>query len=158
MADPLLNPGQRRAITTVLGSLEQCLNEVDEILESPSIGVLFHRERPQLKGDQRAQVVATMGELRASIGLAAETLTLPREEQDPFRRIAGLLGVSWQSLGEIDAHHLVRYGNAGPGLEEVVNPLVDRLMTLVSRLRLELDSAAGPASHGLSAPERSDPQ
>lgn len=144
-----LNRHQERALAVALRLLEERLAEIDSLMERGEEGVLYRRPVARLSTEQRARMEQLMAELRATIGSLAATFRLPRDEQDPVRRIAGLLSVTWEQLGEIDSRRLGAYGSVDPGLGETLDPAMQHLAQLVLELR---EVASGPA-HRLR-PER----
>lgn len=126
-----LNADQRRAVVVALRQLEERLGRIEEILDHDEFGVLHRRSRPRLSSDQSERVGAILTELRTAIASVAETHSLPAEERDSGREIAGLLRISWESLAEIDSRRLAAYGRVDPGLRASLDPTLERMMALV---------------------------
>ena len=83
-----------------------------------------------------------MVEIRAEIAHVADTFGLASEEQDAARRIIGLLGITWEGLGDVRAGRLRGLGDVDPELQVLLNPSVERLMRLVLALQ-EAATGAG---------------
>ena len=76
-----------------------------------------------------------MVEIRAEIAHVADTFGFASEEQDAARRIVGLLGITWEGLGDVRAGRLGGLGSVDPELHELLGPSVERLMDLVLALQ-----------------------
>ena len=72
-----------------------------------------------------------MVEIRAEIAHMADTFGLASEEQDAARRIIGLLGITWEGLGDVRAGRLRGLGDVDSELQVLISPSVERLMQLV---------------------------
>ena len=67
------------------------------------------------------------------------------------------MGISWESLAEIDTLHLRAYGRVDPALRDTLDPALERLMALVDALaEIALAGGGAPAedspdgTHGAS--------
>jgi hypothetical protein len=129
-----LNPDQQRAVASALRLLEERLVIIEGVMERPDSGILYRRDRASFGRERQARIEATVAELRATVRAVAEAFDLPREEQDPVRKIIGLLAISWESVGQIDVRRLAGYGAVDPGLRKTLNPMIERLMELISKL------------------------
>ena len=74
-------------------------------------------------------------EIRAEVAHVADTFGLASEEQDAARRIVGLLGITWEGLGDVRAGRLRGLGDVDPALREQLNASIERLMDLVVDLQ-----------------------
>lgn len=137
-----LNPDQHRAVATTVRLLEERLAAIEDLLVRSEVGILYRRDRAHLGREREARIALTISELRAAIRSVAEAFNLPRQEQDPVRKILGLLAISWESVGEIDARRLAGYGSVDPGLRKTLNPTIERLMELISKVE---QAVGGPA-------------
>ncbi len=125
-----LNQNQERVVAVTLRLLEDRLAEIERLMTAREEGVLYRRTS-HLDPQQRTQMDAVIGELRAEIQKLAGTFHLPREDQDAARKVVGLLSVTWESLEELRPRHLKSYGDVDPGLKETLEPAVSRLTHLV---------------------------
>ena len=130
-----LNPGQERAVTIRLRLLEERLAIIGRLMDQDEHGRLYRRDRAPVSAEQRARMEALIVEIRVEIARVADTFHLASEEQDAARRIVGLLGITWESLGDIRAGRLGGRGDVDPGIHELLNPSVERLMQLVLALQ-----------------------
>lgn len=132
------NPSQKRAVAVRLRLLEERLAVIRRLMDQDELGRLYRRDRAQLSAEQRARMETLLAGIRAEIARVADTFDLAIEHQDAARRIAGLLGVTWEGLGDVRAGRLGGLGKVDPALRELLDPSVERLMQLV----LELKEAA----------------
>ena len=132
-----LNQNQERVVASTLRLLEERLAEIERLLTVNEEGILYRRVA-RFTPEQRTKIQALISELRTAITALAQTFHLTREEQDPARKMMGLLSVSWESLYDIHAHRLIGYGDVDPTLKETLDPAAQKL----TRLVLELEDVA----------------
>ena len=130
-----LNRNQERAVAVRLRMLEERLAIMTRLMDEDERGRLYRRDRARLSAEQRAGMEALIVEIRAEIARVADTFHLASEEQDSARRIVGLLGITWEGLGDVRAGRLRGLGDVDPTLREQLNPSVERLMDLVLDLQ-----------------------
>jgi len=131
---PMLNDHQRRALSVALRLLEERLAEITSLMDEEHHGILLERPAPRLSDAQRAAALATMGRMREIVASLAARFDLERDVEVPERRIAGLLGPTWQSLLEVDSRHLRGYGVVDPAVPPVLDPAVEDLVGLIVEL------------------------
>ncbi len=136
-----LNPGQERAVTIRLRLLEERLATVRRLMDEDAFGRLYRRDRAPFSAEQRVRMEALIDEIRAEIARVADTFHLQSEEQDAARRISGLLGITWEGLGDVRVERLGGLGDVDPVLHDLLDPSVDRLMQLVLELKEDVTRA-----------------
>lgn len=152
-----LNVNQVRVVAATLRLVEEHLGLVETLLGEGEEGRLFWRERPRLTDDERARVDALIDDARFTLGEVVDKFSLPSERQDASRRIGGILSMSWQSLGEIDAGRLKAYGEVDPRLAETLDPPLGRLMDLIRQLEEVIDQSADGDRRKTRAPSALGP-
>ena len=130
-----LNRNQDRAVAVRLRMLEERLAIITRLMDEDEGGRLYRRDRAPYSAAQRARIEAVTVEIRAEIAHVADTFGLASEEQDAARRIVGLLGITWEGLGDVRAGRLRGLGDVDPALREQLNPSIERLMALVLDLQ-----------------------
>jgi len=130
-----LNKNQERAVAVRLRMLEERLAIIARLMDDDERGRLYRRDRAPYSAEQRARIEAAIFEIRAEVAQVADTFGLASEEQDAARRIVGLLGITWEGLGDVRAGRLRGLGDVDPALREQLNPSVERLMDLVLDLQ-----------------------
>ena len=145
-----LGPHQRGLVRSTLLLLEERLAEVERLMAGAEEGALYRRRRPALSEEQRARADRLLADIRSMIREMRERHGLVPEEQDAARRIAGLLAISWQELGELTPRRLRAYGRVDPRLEAEFEPGRERLAGLVSTLETLM------ATHAADAPDAED--
>ncbi len=130
-----LNKNQERAVAVRLRMLEERLAIIARLMDEDERGRLYGRDRARFSAEQRARMEALIVEIRAEIARVADTFRLASEEQDSARRIVGLLGITWEGLGDVRAGRLRGLGDVDPALREQLNPSIERLMDLVLDLQ-----------------------
>ena len=132
-----LNENQVRVVIVTLRLLEERLGEIERLMTVDEQGILYH-QLARFSPRQSERMRGLIEELRAGIQAIAETFHLPREEQNPTRKIVALTSVTWESLEDLHAHRLEAYGAADPKLKETLDPWARKL----TRLILALEEAA----------------
>jgi hypothetical protein len=130
-----LNKNQERAVAVRLRMLEERLAIIARLMDEDEHGRLYRRDRAPYSAEQRARIEAVTVEIRAEIDHVADTFGLASEEQDAARRIVGLLGITWEGLGDVRTGRLRGLGEVDPALREQLNPSIERLMDLVLDLQ-----------------------
>ena len=130
-----LNRNQERAVAVRLRMLEERLAIMARLMDEDERGRLYRRDRAPYSAEQRARIEAVVREIRAEIARVADTFGLASEEQDAARRIVGLLGITWEGLGDVRTGRLRGLGDVDPALREQLNPSIERLMDLVLDLQ-----------------------
>jgi len=130
-----LNRNQERAVAVRLRMLEERLAIIRRLVDEDERGRLYRRDRAPYSAEQRARIEAVVREIRAEIARVADTFGLASEEQDAARRIVGLLGITWEGLGDVRTGRLRGLGDVDPALREQLNPSIERLMDLVLDLQ-----------------------
>lgn len=130
----LLNENQKRSVSVTLRLFEERLAEIERLLTVDERGVLYERVGRFSPG-QILKMRALIEETRAVIGEMARQFDLEHVPQDPARRIAALLSVTWESLEDLYAKPLRAYGAVDPRLAESIDPFADRLTWLAMALR-----------------------
>jgi hypothetical protein len=133
----VLGDSHARHITVTLRLLEERLAEIERLMVVNERGVLYTRVA-RFSPRQREKMTTLIAELRAAIQSVAEEFNLPREQQDPARRIRALLDITWESLGDMEFKRLGAYGDVDPELRERLDPWTERL----TRLVLDLERTA----------------
>ena len=98
MQDPLLNENQKRSVTVTLRLFEERLSEIERLLTGDERGILYERVA-HFSPEQTRLLRAQIDQAREMIRDMATQFNLPREVQEPTRRIFGLLSITWESLG-----------------------------------------------------------
>jgi hypothetical protein len=143
-----LNRNQERAVAVRLRMLEERLAIIVRLMDDDERGRLYRRDRAPYSAEQRARIDSVILEIRAEIAHVADTFGLASEEQDAARRIVGLLGITWEGLGDVRAGRLRGLGDVDPALPERLNPSVERLMDLVLDLQTIASRATDPHAGG----------
>ncbi len=155
MTKVALTPNQARVVGARLRHLERQLVLVRHLMDGGGSGALSRRGPAPFTPEERARMGAMLAEADAVIGQLAEDLGLPNEEEDAAARIAGLMAMTWQSLGDLRAASLVRAGPVQAGLAEVLDPPVSRLTDLVLEME-RLAAAARGEARPAAAPRSGD--
>lgn len=134
-----LNENQKRTVAVTLRMLEEQLVETERLMQQDERGILYHRAARFALG-QRERMRELIGALREEIRRAARQFELPVQERNAAQDIAGSLALAWESLEEIRSHKLENYGAVDPSLKGTLDPIVQRLIKLVSELE---DAARG---------------
>jgi hypothetical protein len=125
-----LNENQRRTVTTTLRLLEERLGEIERVIQSDEVGILYRR-RAHFTPTQVKQMRDLIAAMRAEIQRAATQFHLPSEEINPVRFIIGTLSLSWESLEDSRSRKLGAYGEVDPELNDTLDPILQHLIDLL---------------------------
>jgi hypothetical protein len=123
MADPLLNPNQRRRIATHLRLLRE---DLAEVASWPELA------RP---GEPYAAIRETIAGLLVAVQDLQEALALPVDQGVPLRRRVMATAEVWAiSAEDMKARNLGGYGRVHPDLGGVLDGRVDEIARRLRRL------------------------
>ena len=128
-----LNPAQRNAIAIALRETEMTLRRLLAELDADEHGRLY--ARVTVVGEaQRRQIERLVNEALDQIVELADALDLPPQRQNPLAGMVGQMAVLWSDLIDSRADKLARYGEVNPAAPAMLNPPLDRLITLLEGL------------------------
>lgn len=134
MNHDLLNPYQRNSVAVRLQSAETTLREALAELTDQNKGILY-RHVGTISEEQQTQVRLLIDAALDEIAYLAEALSLPVEIRNNRAAVVGKLTILSVDLYEMQSRKLVSYGEVAPGLQEVLDPPLERLLTLTDKLR-----------------------
>jgi hypothetical protein len=129
-----LNQPQRNALANNLQQLEQSLDEIERLLDSPPAGVTYTTE-VDFDPPTIQCLRETCRETRGQIAEIAAAFELPQRRWDGRRIIVAEMSVAWIDLEDMRPPKLRRYGTVDPALNETLAPRLERLMELVLAMR-----------------------
>jgi hypothetical protein len=122
----MMTEGQRRALTVGLRAIETELGWIETVLGWRREGVLTTFD-DDLRDAVHRELRTCMDEARELIGGLARTLQLEPEMIRKSRWISGHVVQLWVVTEECQSRALRAYGEVGPDLPAVVDPVVQRL-------------------------------
>src|ERR1035438_344773 len=114
----LLNPNQRRGLTTALCVMEEMLCGIEQKLTgSPSRGVLY-KLRDDLPTQVKEELLKKIALFRERIETMTGEFALESRNKDISKGIRGNLAYGWEVLQGTKASHLKGYGAVAEGLSD----------------------------------------
>ena len=132
----LLNAYQWNSVMLALRSFEETLRQADAWLEGKEEYGILYQHRLNLSNGKRNAAQKQIAEALEQIAELARRLDLQAVEEDPDGLIHGKLTVSWANLIDTRSQKLRRFGEVDPGLAEVLDPDIDRLVQLAIDLAM----------------------
>ncbi|MCL4393219.1 MAG: hypothetical protein M1482_00075 [Chloroflexi bacterium] len=109
-------------------------------------GILYRRTS-YFTFEQREKMRRLVAAMRQQIREADDRFHFRKEERDAAREIVGTLALSWESLEETRTNKLAAYGQVDPGLNETLDPIVQRLIGQLFELQ-HVAHGIGPRQTG----------
>jgi hypothetical protein len=129
-----LNEAQRNALVSVLRRFEDKLRQAGAWLDGSGETGTLYRRRLAIDAEQRGEALAKIDEALQVIGDLAQDFGLQPGEEDLLAKIRAEMTVCWADLYDTQSTKLQRYGSVDPRLMDLLDPRLDRLIVLASRL------------------------
>lgn len=129
-----LNWSQRNALAASLELLEQSLDKIERLLNSPPAGLTYSVEVDF--GPVTAQHIRERcRDIRSKIAEIVPAFELPKHRWDGRQMIDAEMSAAWCNLEDTRLPELRRYGTVDPALAGTLAPRLERLINLVLDLR-----------------------
>jgi len=122
-----LSDSHKRGIEVTLAVLDEALCEFEDWAGGRERHSVFYSESNNLSPEQRQAIRAEVARMRdllrelRDLGLAGRT-------ENAANLIWGKCSVLWVNLQELESKSLTRYGAVPPGLAEILDPKIERLI------------------------------
>lgn len=123
----MLNQGQRTALATNLLHLEQALDQIERLLDSPPAGATYIT-MVEFGPATAQQIRQLCNDLRGQVADMVIEFNLPPYHWSGRRVIVAEMGTIWANLEDLRPPKLQRYGAVDPSLVETLTPRLERLI------------------------------
>jgi len=130
----LLNLYQRGSVEISLRRFEKSLRNALSILDGEDASGFLFTRRIDISEEKRGKAREMINFALDQIREMKELFAFHAEEQDLARQIAGDMSISWESLMDIRAKKLKRYGEVHPQLAEILDPQVKSLSSAALKI------------------------
>jgi hypothetical protein len=129
-----LNDSQRRGLSTALSVFEETLFEIEQVLQNKS----YRGFLQDVVDDIRSPVKDATGEymlpIKNTLKHLADSLQLEKRSVNAGKQVIGKLFYCLELLDEVKAKRLRRYGGIADGLEDVLDPQINTLISSITAL------------------------
>lgn len=130
----ILNPYQKNALRISLVLVEKGVFELDHVLSRGNhYGILFEIQ-DDLAEEAKAGIRQLIHEIREILREMKERFQLDLEIDKNSRAIFGKAPLLWEIVTGTDARRLRGYGEIDPGLQDLLDPSIERLSHLLLRM------------------------
>jgi outer membrane PBP1 activator LpoA protein len=137
-----VNPAQKNRVRAALLALNKAVRAVEETVDRDGAQEPLYRWNNRLSPADRAEATRLAAEIRAALAKTARAQELESAPEDPILSLASRLAALWVELEEAKAKALRAYGPAPAGLEKSLDPALDELGRLSSRLQAVLSRSS----------------
>lgn len=131
----MLSGAQRNALRITLRLTEETLCAVMRLLEEPSFEETMHGMVNDLTQDRQQAIAEEVRQGREILRYLRDQFDLDIEIHEKSRLIAGHVITLWEMVMEAHTRYLRGYGRVAPGLPEALDPSIDRLAEIVTRIQ-----------------------
>ncbi len=132
----MLNPNQKRFLTTALRTFEAYLRQASLWLDGYEENGILYRRKAELSPEQRAIALERIRAALDEIARLTRLFDLETQVENAALLISGQMSVLWATIEDLRSNKLDRFGEVDPRLADLLDPAIDRL----SRLALGLAS------------------
>ena len=138
----MLNKDQKRGLTIALRIAEENMQKIEQILENKTYeGVLYDSEC-SVTTDIKEEILKRVSFVKVRINYISNIFVLEKEYREGLREIFSILPSCWEIVENVKAKRLKRYGDVQNGLDNVLDPQLDRITDLI----LEMEQLLGSIS------------
>jgi len=130
----LLNPQQLQSVVITLRMFEENLRLMATWLNGEEENGILYQRKLTFPAGRRKAAQQRMDAALEQIVLLARTLELPVDEKDAAGMIRSRLAESWANLIDSQSSKLNRYGDVDSRVEEILDPVIQRLVQIAKEL------------------------
>jgi hypothetical protein len=148
-----LGENHKRSIGTVAVLLDRMLCGFEAYARGRELHGLLYHERNRLSPEQRQEILDEVDRMRGVLKELQETFGLESEVEDVSRVMWGRSMAFWEDLVETETRYLCRYGATPPGLEDYLDPRIERLIERMEAISRVVGSKASGQGLGTEEPQ-----
>ena len=127
-----ITESQKNSLTTSLRIIERTLDEIDEYsLNKNKTGALYENIH-DLSEQERLLLNQKIAAIKRYIAYFKNKLDLPKEKVSLKRFISSRLAGLWEITCELESKRLRGYGEIDPSLKRFSDPVVNKIIKLIS--------------------------
>jgi len=129
-----MNPDQKRHLTTTLCMVEKNLAHKENLLRSQGEKGVLYEIVDTFHEEQRRELLARIEQLREHLAQVQDQFGLAVERTDIRSIFKGALNMLWVWLQESKTKKLRGYGTVDEGLDQDLDPLVEKMASLIDEV------------------------
>jgi len=130
----MLNDSQRRGLSTALSVFEEMLFEVEQVLQNKSYRGFLQEVEDDISSPVKDALRENMLLIKNTVNHLADSFKLEKRTVNTGRQVIGKLFYCLELLDNVQAKRLRRYGGIADGLEDVLDPQINTLISSITAL------------------------
>lgn len=136
----LLNEHQHRALSTRLGLLDRQLYDAEQFVRGELGSGPMFETRSDLTVEEKKTLLELLSKAREVVRKLRDRFALTAQRQDVRHWLLGHFSILWNILQDSRAEKLKGFGEVSRDLAPQLDPEVDQLVEIVSRVRALISS------------------
>ena len=138
----MLNKEQKRGLTIALRIVEENMQKIEQLLENKTYEGLLYDTNCSVAPDAKEEILKRVSLVKDRIKILSNLFALEKEYREGLRKIFGILPSCWEIIENVKSKRLKRYGDVQDGLDNVLDPQLNRITDLI----LEMEHLLGSIS------------
>jgi hypothetical protein len=138
----MLNKDQKRGLTIALRIVEENMQKIEQLLEIKTYEGILYDTKCCVTPDVKEEILKRVSFIKARINYISDIFVLEKEYREGLRKIFGILPSCWEIIENVKSKRLKRYGDVQEGLDNALDPQLNRITDLV----LEMEQLLGSIS------------
>ena len=135
----MLNKEQKRGLTIALRIVEENMQKIEQLLEIKTYEGILYDTNCSVAPDAKEEILKRVSFIKARINYISNLFVLEKEYREGLRNIFGILPSCWEIIENVKTKRLKRYGDVQNGLDNVLDPQLNRITDLI----LEMEQLLG---------------
>jgi hypothetical protein len=138
----MLNKDQKRGLTIALRIVEENMQKIEQLLEIKTCEGILYDAKCSVTLDVKEEILKRISFIKARINYISDIFVLEKEYRESLRKIFGILPSCWEIIENVKSKRLKRYGDVQDGLDNILDPQLNRITDLI----LEMEQVLGSIS------------
>jgi len=138
----MLNKDQKRGLTIALRVVEENMQNIEHILNSKIHKGILYDTNCNIAPEIKEEMLKRVAFVKDRIKIISNLFALEKEYREGLRKIFGILPSCWEIIENVKTKRLKRYGDVQNGLDNVLDPQLNRITDLI----LEMEQFLGSIS------------
>ena len=138
----MLNKEQKRGLTIALRIVEENMQKIEQLLENKTYEGILYDTNCSVAPDAKEEILKRVSLVKDRIKILSNLFALEKEYREGLRKIFGILPSCWEIIENVKSKRLKRYGDVQDGLDNVLDPQLNRITDLI----LEMEHLLGSIS------------
>lgn len=138
----MLNKDQKKGLTIALRIVEENMQKIEQLLENKTYEGILYDTKCCVTPDVKEEILKRVSFLKARINYISDMFVLEKEYREGLRKIFGILPSCWEIIENVKSKRLKRYGDVQDGLDNALDPQLNRITDLI----LEMEHLLGSIS------------